>query len=84
MKREYKTKKNIYLEIREEAKKIDQVAKPYSFRHRYARESHAMRIPTSNIAEAMGHSVPVHEQNYSRFTPDGTSDLYSKANQLVS
>ena len=84
MKREYKTKKNIYLEIREEAKKVDQVAKPYSFRHRYAKESHAMGFPISNIAEAMGHTVQVHMENYSRFIPDSTSDLYSKANQLVS
>ena len=84
MKRKYKTRKNIYLEIREEAKKIDQVAKPYSFRHRYAKESHAMGFPISNIAEAMGHTVQVHMENYSRFIPDSTSDLYSKANQLVS
>ncbi len=84
MKRKYKTRKNIYLEIKEEAKKIDQVAVPYSFRHRYAKESHAMGFPVSNIAEAMGHTPEVHWQNYARFKPDATSDLYSKANQLVS
>ena len=84
MKRKYKSKrKNIYLEIREEAKKIDQVAVPYSFRHRYAKESHAMGLPVSNIAEAMGHSPQVHWQNYSRFAPDKTADLYSKANKVV-
>ena len=84
MKRKYKTRKNIYLEIKEQAKKIDQVAVPYSFRHRYAKESHAMGFPVSNIAEAMGHTPEVHWQNYARFKPDATSDLYSKANQLVS
>ena len=83
MKRKYKTRKNIYLQIREEAKKIDQVAKPYSFRHRYAKESHAMGFPISNIAEAMGHTVEVHMDNYSRFAPDSTGEIYSKANQLV-
>ena len=84
MKRKYKSKrKNIYLEIREEAKKIDQVAVPYSFRHRYAKESHAMGLPVSNIAETMGHSPQVHWQNYSRFAPDKTADLYSKANKVV-
>ena len=84
MKRKYKTRKNIYLEIKEEAKKIDQECVPYSFRHRYAKESHAMGFPVSNIAEAMGHTPEVHWQNYARFKPDATSDLYSKANQLVS
>ena len=78
-----KTRKNIYLEIREEAKKIDQVAKPYSFRHRYAKESHEMGFPISNIAEAMGHTVEVHMDNYSRLAPDSTGEIYSKANQLI-
>ena len=60
------------------------MAKPYSFRHRYTKESHAKGFSISNIAEAMGHTVQVHMENYSRFIPDSTSDLYSKANQLVS
>tara|TARA_A100001011_G_C14198111_1_gene794447 strand:+ start:67 stop:1275 length:1209 start_codon:yes stop_codon:yes gene_type:complete len=84
LKREYKSeRKNIYLEIREEAKKIDQVAKPYSFRHRYAKQSHADKIPMANIAEAMGHTPDVHLQNYARFMPDSTGEIYSKANAMA-
>ena len=37
----------------------------------------------ANIAASMGHSVEVHLDNYSRFAPDGTVDIYAKANQLV-
>ena len=32
-------------------------------------------------AEAMGHSQEVHLQNYSKFIPDGTSEMYDKANK---
>ena len=59
-----------------------EVLKPYSFRHRYAKQSHAAGFPIANIASAMGHTVEVHLQNYSRFTPDATTDLYAKANQV--
>ena len=59
-----------------------EVLKPYSFRHRYAKQSHAAGFPIANIASAMGHSVEVHLQNYSRFTPDATTDLYVKANEI--
>ena len=58
-----------------------EVLKPYSFRHRYAKQSHAAGFPIANIASAMGHTVEVHLQNYARFTPDATTDLYAKANQ---
>ena len=76
-------RKNIYNQIKEEAKKIDQECVPYSFRHRYAKESHANNIPIGNICEAMGHTPEVHWQNYARFKPDATTDLYSKANKVV-
>ena len=56
---------------------------PYSFRHRYAKESHANGAPTPNIAEAMGHTVPVHMQNYARFTPDATTEIYDRINKVV-
>ena len=32
-------------------------------------------------AEALGHSQEVHLQNYSKFIPDGTSEMYDKANK---
>ena len=55
---------------------------PYSFRHRYAKESHASGFPIANIAQAMGHTPEVHLQNYSRFAPDKTTDLYAQANKI--
>ena len=76
-------RKSIYKKIKDEALKIGQHAVPYSFRHRYSKESHANGIPIANIAASMGHSVEVHLDNYSRFAPDGTVDIYAKANQLV-
>ena len=42
-----------------------------------------MGFPISNIAQAMGHTVEVHMDNYSRFAPDATTDLYSKANSVA-
>jgi len=59
-----------------------EVLKPYSFRHRYAKQSHAAGFPIANIASAMGHTVEVHLQNYARFTPDATTNLYVKANEV--
>ena len=56
--------------------------KAYSFRHRYAKQSHAQGFPVANIASAMGHTVEVHLQNYARFTPDATTDLYAKSNKV--
>ncbi|WP_320664632.1 site-specific integrase [Prochlorococcus sp. MIT 1223] len=64
-------------------KKIKQVLKPYTFRHRYAKESHAAGFPIANICKAMGHSIEVHLGNYARFTPDGTADLYAKRNKAA-
>ncbi len=55
---------------------------PYSFRHRYAKQSHTEQFPLANICKAMGHTLEVHLQNYSRFIPDGTSEMYVKANKI--
>ncbi len=71
---------NLY---RIETKEIGEVLVPYSFRHRYAKQSHARRLPMTNICEAMGHTQEVHIQNYSKFIPDGTSEMYAKANKAV-
>ena len=76
-------RRKLYQQIKEEAKKLDQTCVPYSFRHRYAKESHANGVPTSNIAEAMGHTVPVHMQNYAGFTPDATTEIYNRINKVV-
>ena len=64
-----------------ETKDIGEVLVPYSFRHRYSKASHAEGFPMANICKAMGHSQEVHLQNYSKFIPDGTSEMYDKANK---
>ena len=55
---------------------------PYGFRHRYAKQSHAMGFPIANISEAMGHSPEVHLDNYSRFKTDNLEAMYDKANKV--
>ena len=62
---------------------IGEVLVPYTFRHLYAKASHAAGIPLTNITAAMGHTIEVHLGNYARFTPDGTADLYNKHNARV-
>ena len=62
---------------------IGEVLIPYTFRHLYAKASHAAGIPLTNIAVAMGHTTEVDHQNYARFIPDGTADLYAKQNTRV-
>ena len=69
----------LWKQYRKEAEKIEQVLVPYTFRHRYAKASHAKGFPTKNIAEAMGHTKEVHDANYARFQPDGTGEMYEKA-----
>ena len=55
---------------------------PYSFRHRYAKFSHArsveLNLNTKDIALVMGHTKEVHDSNYARFIPDGTHDKFAK------
>ena len=38
----------------------------------------------SNIAEAMGHTPEVHWQNYARFKPDATTEMYRNRNKQIS
>jgi integrase len=76
-------RRKLYQLIKDEASKIGQDAVPYSFRHRYAKASHASGFPIANIAQAMGHTPEVHLQNYSRFAPDKTTDLYTQANKQI-
>ena len=62
---------------------IGEVLVPYTFRHRYAKDSHAAGIPLINIAAAMGHTTEMHYQTYVRFIPVGTADLYAKRNERI-
>ena len=59
---------------------IGEVLVPYTFRHRYAKASHAASIPLPNIVAAMGHTTEVHHQSHARFIPDCTADLHTKRN----
>ena len=70
---------NLY---RIETQDIGEVLVPYSFRNRYSKTSHTEGFPLDNICKARGHSLEVHLQNYSRFIPDGTSEMYDKANKV--
>ena len=74
-------RRKIYQQIKADALKIGQEAVPYSFRHRYSKESHTSGFDVVNIAEAMGHTPEVHWQNYSRFKPSGTTEMYRNRNK---
>ena len=66
-------------QLKADAEAVSEVLVPYTFRHRYAKASHQKNdpvIPLANIASAMGHTIPVHLENYARFTPDRTAELY--------
>ena len=62
---------------------IGEVLVLYTFRHRYAKVSHAAAIPLTNIAASMDHTTEVHHQSYARFIPDGTADLYANKNAKI-
>ena len=62
---------------------IGEVLVPYTFRHRYAKASHAAGIPLAKTEDVMGQSTEVHYQSYARFIPDGTADLYTKHNARI-
>ena len=62
---------------------IGEVLVLYTFRHRYAKASHAAGIQLININAAMGHTSEVHHQSYARFIPDSTANLYAKRNARV-
>lgn len=80
----YLRRKPVWSSLQEQANHLDEKLVPYTFRHRYAKESHAAGIPIANIAAAMGHTVEVHLQSYARFTPDATADLYAAHNARLS
>lgn len=76
----YLRRQDIWQALKVEAKQAGEELVPYTFRHRYAKQSHAMGLPLANIANAMGHTIEVHLLSYARFTPDSTAALYAKAN----
>ena len=79
----YLKRQKVWQSLKKEAENVGEVLVPYTFRHRYAKQSHAAGFPVSNIAAAMGHSIEVHLESYARFVPDGTADLYAKRNKTA-
>ena len=66
-------------QLKADAEAVGEILVPYTFRHRYAKASHQKNdpvIPLANITSHMGHTIPVHLENYARFTPDRTAELY--------
>lgn len=76
----YLSRREVWRALKAEALNSGEQLTAYSFRHRYAKASHAAGLPVANIAEAMGHTIEVHLGSYSRFKPDSTAELYAKAN----
>ena len=64
-----------------ETKDSGEVLAPYSFRHRYSKASHPVGFPMTNIFKTMCHSQEVNLQKYSKFIPDGISEMYDKVNK---
>ena len=81
--RTYLRRRAVWKSLQKEAENVGEILVPYTFRHRYAKESHAAGFPIANISQAMGHSVKVHLESYARFAPDATTDLYAKRNKTV-
>ena len=79
----YLRRRPVYIALRKEADADGETLTPYSFRHRYAKRSHAMNLPLANICAAMGHTIEVHLKSYARFQPDSTHDLYAAANSTL-
>jgi integrase len=76
-------RRQLWSQLRAEAEAQGEELTPYSFRHRFARESHAARLPVATISDAMGHTVAVHLQSYARFQPSGVADAFAAANAQV-
>ena len=77
---QYLRRRKVWMALRDEAEHQGEELTPYSFRHRYSKQSHAARLPVSEIAEAMGHSLEVHLRSYARFKSDSTAANYAAVN----
>ncbi len=71
----YLRRREVRRTLKAEAVNTGEHLTAYSFRHRYAKASHAANLPVANIADAMGHTIEVHLGSYARFKPDATADL---------
>ena len=77
--RQYLGRREVWKALQAEAEAVDETLVPYSLRHRYSKEAHRLGIPVLDICRAMGHSLEVHQQNYSRFMPDSTAAAFERA-----
>ena len=76
----YLRRRAAWNDLRKLAESQGEQLTPYSFRHRYAKQSHARRLAVAEIAEAMGHTIDVHLKSYARFKPDATAANYAAVN----
>ena len=53
--------------------------RPYSFRDTFSVRAHDLDISSTNIAQAMGHSVEVHHRSYRTSEWKGVRDAFSRA-----
>ena len=60
--------------------RVGEQLKPYSFRHRYAKQMHAANVPIAIISEAMGHTIDVHLKSYARFKPNAKAGIVAAVN----
>ena len=63
--------------------KIEKEGLPDNFRNRFSKESYASGSDITNIAEARGHTLEVHLQNYSIFKPSEPTELYHNRNKQM-
>ena len=79
---DYLRRREVWRSLKAEALNIGEQFRTYSFRHRYAKASHAANLPVANIAEAMGQTIEVHLGSYARFKRDATAVLYAQVNAV--
>ena len=77
-------RENVGIVLCKDAEIIGEVLVPYTFRHRYAKPSHAAGIRLTNIAVAMAHTAEVPHKSYERFMQDGKAYLYVEKNARFS
>jgi integrase len=79
----YLKRRAIWHQLKAEAESAGEELTPYAFRHRYAKQSHAVRLSVATIANAMGHTIDTHLKAYARFQPDAVAEAYEAANAVL-
>ena len=77
---QYLRRRQVWTTLRDEAEYQGEQLKPYSFRHRYAKQVHAENVSIANISDAMGHTIEVHLKSNARFRPSATADIFAVFN----